>query len=504
MRIIILGAGVGGLSAAHRLADHAEIEVYEAKSLVGGLARTETVDGPESSICNTTSVSWRVYFHFYTYLFSIMKEIISYDGRSVYDHLVPYKNVFIPETNIADELTWYQKFIIAKNVCSSVDRINSLDKYTWYDYLGKDKLSIAPWLGLDRYKASVTSVHIIGLEQELREPYLDNYVLDGPSNVVWFDPWQKYLEQKGVKFYLNTPITRIETVGKRITKVYAGTKEIVGDIFILGLPVEVLAKLCPSLFPTVPLLSQLAYQIQLEFQLHLPNYVSFGDKINSFLLRDNPWGLIVENKTYSWEKSIVEQCETAQWSITVCQADQPGPLLNKPMIDCTEEECHQEILFQMTSNVALMEYLQKKNPSKDLFKDVYWSPVISSYKLPISQNPPDDPKYSNNSNCKKLRPSYLVGENVYLSTAYTDETIDVFSMEAASISGHFVASDILAKDRPVLPPRPYPWLNILRAFDKILFAVGLPDAITVLLVLVLLFLLFIVYMTIKNDISLKR
>ncbi len=82
MEIAIFGAGVGGLTAAHKLATTDipfRITIYEQKPVAGGLVRSE---GPP---CRTREVSWRVYFDFYHYLPSIMHQIPDGEGKTVYD-----------------------------------------------------------------------------------------------------------------------------------------------------------------------------------------------------------------------------------------------------------------------------------------------------------------------------------------------------------------------------------------------------------------------------------
>ena len=60
-------------------------------------------------------------------------------------------------------------------------------------------------------------------------------MLKGPSNEYWFDPWVTHLVGKGVKFFWEIPLTRMEFDGHRITAAFAGDKKIITDIFILAL-----------------------------------------------------------------------------------------------------------------------------------------------------------------------------------------------------------------------------------------------------------------------------
>ena len=46
VRVAIVGSGIAGLSAAHHLADHAEVSLFEADSYFGGHAHTVNVTLP--------------------------------------------------------------------------------------------------------------------------------------------------------------------------------------------------------------------------------------------------------------------------------------------------------------------------------------------------------------------------------------------------------------------------------------------------------------------------
>src|SRR5665647_1039250 len=70
--IVIFGAGVGGLTAAHQLAKNPlnQITIFEKSNEIGGLARS----GRDEQGC-ATEYCWRVFFGFYKNLFDILREI---------------------------------------------------------------------------------------------------------------------------------------------------------------------------------------------------------------------------------------------------------------------------------------------------------------------------------------------------------------------------------------------------------------------------------------------
>lgn len=78
-RVAVIGSGIAGLSAAHFLSAHPNIDVtvYERDTVIGG--RANTVDGAEHCA--------RLFLDDYHVLHEILREIPVGDGRSVYDSL---------------------------------------------------------------------------------------------------------------------------------------------------------------------------------------------------------------------------------------------------------------------------------------------------------------------------------------------------------------------------------------------------------------------------------
>jgi len=489
-RIKIFGAGIGGLTAAHFLADYGNIEVYEMKDIAGGLAKSH---GPK---CNTHEISWRVYFHFYKHIMGIMKNISSSDGKSVFDHLIPYINIFVPDEPFLNLMSVSQIWKIFILLTSGLKRLDDYDHMPWRDYINSDFAEIPQWLGLDRFKGSTTSVHKIGIEQSgIQGQNKIDYVLDGPTNDVWINPWVKNLQKRGVKFYFNSKVKRVIIDHKKnVNRVHMNNGVILqADIYILALPIESIAIVSPELVPNSSLLSKKGHQIQLAFQMHLEKPLSLGykngKKVQSFLLRNSPWSLIVESKTISWGEKYTKDCLT-QWSATVCQSDVPGILTKKTLSESTEKEATIEILAQLESSKDLMTILQRENRNFDgKLRVIKWATMNETYMF----GPPlkvDEPKFSNNATTKIIRPSVYLGPNVYLSTAYTKEALDIFSMEGAAISGKTVAAMILGKDKPVYPERPYPALNILRWTDDFLFMIGAPNIIITIIYLIMFYYIY--------------
>ena len=108
-RVILLGGGVAGMSAAHELIERGfEVVVLERRNGPGGKARSIPViddgagtSGHETADTGVASIQhrlpgehgFRFFPGFYKHVIDTMRRIPSFDGRKVADHLVPTTRV---------------------------------------------------------------------------------------------------------------------------------------------------------------------------------------------------------------------------------------------------------------------------------------------------------------------------------------------------------------------------------------------------------------------------
>src|SRR5260370_32828059 len=108
-RVIVLGGGVAGMSAAHELIERGfEVVVLERRDIAGGKARSLRVidDGDGTSGHQLAGNAagpighrlpgehgFRFFPGFYKHVIDTMRRIPSFDGRTVADHLVPTTRV---------------------------------------------------------------------------------------------------------------------------------------------------------------------------------------------------------------------------------------------------------------------------------------------------------------------------------------------------------------------------------------------------------------------------
>jgi hypothetical protein len=214
-------------------------------------------------------------------------------------------------------------------------------------------------------------------------------------------------------------------------------------------------------------------------------------------------------------KGAASPLALAGWSVAVCTSYVPGIVYGKTFDECTYEERLVEMWAQIENSKQLDEVVRANNPftlaeAKNFI--VHWSPEWVDY--PSGERPP---KFTNNAGGKSLRPSYypspIGAPNLYVATAYVQETIDIFSMEAACIGGQLVAKSITASvgskkgattdkgtesnrgddhssvkdgiDNEFIIPRP-PAFAPLRAIDELSYSMGGPNVGPGLLILLLL------------------
>jgi uncharacterized protein with NAD-binding domain and iron-sulfur cluster len=281
--VAVLGGGVGGLSAAHELAERGfSVEVFEIKAIPGGKARSipvlcgaDTGHGPPGSYPVRQpdrdlrhylpgEHGFRFFPGFYMHLPDTMKRVpFGTAQQSCFDNLVatsrieiaPYgaAPVVIPsrfprslrdlevafaalQANIGLKPGEAEHFAgkIWQIATSCRDRLFSeYEQVSWWEFIGAEQRSPAfqKFLaeGLSRSlvaaQAREASARTVGLVQVqlifgVVEPGgATDRVLNGPTNEVWIEPWLAHLRELGVAYNHPWAVKGIECDGGRITAV---------------------------------------------------------------------------------------------------------------------------------------------------------------------------------------------------------------------------------------------------------------------------------------------
>jgi uncharacterized protein with NAD-binding domain and iron-sulfur cluster len=272
-KVVVLGGGVAGMSAAHELVERGfDVDIYEKKPLyMGGKARS--VDVPGSNELHPDKFlpgehGFRFFPGFYQHITDTMKRIPFTDknGRKnrngVFDNLTDVSRVGILRNgkkpivtivsfpkSLADieagvatlhthdtglqpgEAKFFAKKVWQLMTSCQERRNAEYEKIGWSEYMEADKHSDGYQHllveGLTRtlvaanakYASTKTGGDIfIQLLFNIANPGMHtDRVLNGPTNEVWLKPWEDYLLSKGVRIFKGALIEKITIENNVVT-----------------------------------------------------------------------------------------------------------------------------------------------------------------------------------------------------------------------------------------------------------------------------------------------
>lgn len=295
-KVVILGGGVAGLSAAHELINRGfEVEVYEKNPVYyGGKARSidYTHEGTYTKPLPGEH-GFRFFPGFYKHVTATMKEIpFTENGKTttVYDNLVPTSRIMIARygmppivtpasfpRNLSDielllkdmhgvdsglskeEIEFFAARVWQLMTSCSERFDNDYERIGWWQYTQASRFSYAYQTllveGLTRTlvaaQAEIASTKTGGsiflqLLYCMTDPAVNtDRVLNGPTNDRWLYPWMDYLRSKNVKFTHGVRAIAVN-MNKDNTAIASATIrqkdktefEVTGDYYLMCMPVE--------------------------------------------------------------------------------------------------------------------------------------------------------------------------------------------------------------------------------------------------------------------------
>ena len=356
-KVVIIGGGIAGMSAAHELIKRKfDVEVYEARGVPGGKARSVSV--PDTGTDGRQDLpgehGFRFFPRFYSNLPQTMKETKIGAGKTAYSNLVQatremiarsddrpnlivsarfprsladFKlmlgDVFAPiglseaEEHFAAERLW--------QIATSCDEriANDYERMSWWEYVEADRFSesykalfavgFTRTLVAARARSASTAVGGSVLLQLIYGaatpgPSTDR-LLNGPTNDTWIDPWLARLREQGVRYELNSPVTHVHSADGQIDNVVVdspnGKKEVSGDYFLFAVPIEVMArflessdilKLDPSLETLRELSDDVAWMNGMQLYLKRDIKLDYGHT----MYVDSPWAITTVSQAQFW------------------------------------------------------------------------------------------------------------------------------------------------------------------------------------------------------------
>ncbi len=529
--IVIFGAGIAGLSAAHELAQLGyAVSVYEATDQPGGFFRSSRL----SQNNMPTEYSWHGMGPWYHNTFDLMQHIPLNEKGSIYDLALsrPLDFGIFPDTDKA-------QFYEGLNSIPKMFRMNNWEFVKWSYLMLKtwtsndrskakyDKINAAqawkpfledtayktwrscfgPWVGSDWSKVSLqTTGEFFKKQLTSKPPHLHKadqdgpawtqdagigwLLLKGPSSEYWFNPWVKYLKEKGVKFFWEKAFTKLEFDGTTIVGAFCGEEKIQSEIYILAINPFITADILsetPALERQEELklfksLIQGGPHTQVSFRLAFSEKIKFPRVRTAIVVSDSEFNLTLFAEEQAWDENVdLGKNIKSLWTGTSCISSVPGRIYHKPVKNCTKEEFIEEIKVQFYSCGALDELIKEANDGRGLRDfSIAKIEVWNEWKFSNEGIKPLQPKWVNTTNTQAYLPAQKTPVlNLFLAGAHTNTQAQVWSIEGAVESGRRASKAI--DDRVEVLDQYCPlWIKILSRIDDILYTIKAPQLIDTL------------------------
>ncbi len=527
---IVIGGGIGGLSAAHHLANRSvAVTVLEANDRFGGKARSMPVTDDPASLHGEHG--FRFFPAFYTHVVDTMAEIPDGSG-TVADNLVETESTLIAtadgpgwvaETKTPDSVrSWLEalrpafaedlppedvRFLLERllYLLTACDqrREAELDDISWWEFIDaegrsqefRDRLAYAtqslvalrPQLGSAR---TIGTIYLQLLFGQLDPRRSAERVLNAPTSEAWIDPWTTHLAAHGVDLRPATPARGLTVDGGRITGVeLADGDRLTADEYVLAVPVNVAPSfITPELARVAPELGRIdrldtAWMNGIQFFLSEDVELSRGHQVYA----DAPWALTSISQRQFWSGHDVgnrgpDDVEGVL-SVIASDWDTPGILYGKPARQCTRAEISTEIWEQLKTHLNGPD----TRLSDDTLVDWFLDPSIVETDAESESARTGDvvenrsPLLINTVGSLRNRPpADVTVPNLTIASEYVRTNSDLASMESADEAGRRAANAIC--DRHGIPgPRAQIWdleepavFEPLKQQDRIRYRIGAP------------------------------
>ncbi|HXP85529.1 MAG TPA: FAD-dependent oxidoreductase [Bryobacteraceae bacterium] len=536
-RVIILGGGIGGLSAAQELAERGfDVTIYEASNVFGGKARSISV--PNTGVDGRKDLpgehGFRFFPSFYKHVVDTMKRIpFGPSPGTVFDNLVAATRAHLARagqsalvlsarfprdpgdwvttlralfaTDLAipagETLFFIDRLLILMTSCPE-RRLAEYENLSWWDFLDADNKSVhyrrvlaqGQSRSLVAARAERCSTRTLGyIFLQLISGLIgfgDSFdlVLNGPTNDVWIDPWVAYLKQLGVEMNTGAVLRTLHTDGGQITRVTIEQSgqlaQFESDYYICAVPVEIMAALLTdelkAAAPSVSNLASLqtAWMNGIQFYLDTDIPITHGHSVYV----DSPWALTSVSQKQFWKDFDLEGYGDGRvrgiLSACISEWEAPGMVFGKPASSCTPEEIKTEVWAQIRAHLN-----EEQVAQLDKAQLLYWflDPAIRFSGFRGVTN--SEPLLINTVGSYQYRPeAYTELRNLFLASDYVRTFTDVASMEAANEAARRAVNAILA-DTMSPAPRAEIWpleepdfFKPLLKYDQMRFQMGLPHS----------------------------
>jgi uncharacterized protein with NAD-binding domain and iron-sulfur cluster len=408
-KVIVIGGGVGGLTAAHELVERGfEVHVYEARAAWGGKARSQPVlgTGTDGRKDLPGEHGFRFYPRFYRHVVDMMARTpLAGHGRYVDGNLRacteaavaliddetwsrfrrrnlerPYEvleaiQLFFQELDFdsADLATFGLK--VLQFLSSSEERrLGEYEGISWWEFLNGDgyspkfqrQLSAIPRMlvAMNAKQGSARTNGAISMQLFLdyaTTGVANDRTMGGPTSQMWIDPWTQYLRALGVQLHLGQTCVGLDVAGGRIDGArFASGLVARGDHYVLSVPIDAAHRLMsPQLAAIDPQCARLraadvdamvSWMVGLQFFLYEDVPLVRGHTF----FPDSPWALTAISQPQFWRDTIGlfrrfygDGNVGGVISVDISDWDTVGTHVRKKARDCTPQEVRDEVWWQL-------------------------------------------------------------------------------------------------------------------------------------------------------------
>ncbi|OBA82117.1 polyprenyl synthetase [Mycobacterium sp. 1164966.3] len=532
--VAVLGGGVGGLSAAHELAERGfKVKVYEHRDVFGGKARSMPVPGSGKAgrADLPAEHGFRFFPGFYQHLYDTMRRIPDGQG-TVHDHLDTPKLMMIAQAEGRNEIigpmlppaslddlkltanfiwtigtqigipahemvAFFEQMLTYLTSCQE-RRIGQWERMSWMDFVDAEHRSAA----FKKFIATGMTRTLVAARAEemsartgasilwqlmfctsIPGKHADG-VLTGPTSEMWIDPWVSYLRSRDVELHVRHSIEEIHCDGRRITGVTvrkgAHREKVKADYYVSAMPLERLRLLLtdklieaePRLRPVKDKKLQIRWMNGMMFYLHEDVPLVNGH----ILFIDSAWALTAISQKQFWHGIDFSGLGNGRvggiLSVDISDWCTPGTHNKKPARECSRAEIHDEVWAQIRDHID-KGVLKKKN-------------VVTWFLDPDIQMPNPgkatnaEPLLVNTAGSWANRPDAVTKiPNFFLASDFVQTNTDLATMEGANeaarraVNGILKAANSHAKPCGVWPLWEPPVLAPFRMLDAVRWRLGL-------------------------------
>jgi len=534
--VLVLGAGVAGLTAAQELAERGfDVTLVEAAEILGGKARSIPVPGTGTNGRPDLpgEHGFRFVPGFYRHLPDTMRRIpFAGQANGVEGNLVQATRAQIARTGATDpiilagwpeslgaalsgfgtllttrwglsmrELSVFLRRLLVFATSCEERRLEQWEQVSWWDFTRAAQMSEAYQTllakGMTRSLVAVRaergSARTVGtvavqlLQDMWRTDGTFDRLLCGPTNEVWIEPWLHYLRGLGVQIRPGHRVTGLHMQAGKLHGVdvehQGSVQTLYADDYVCALPVEKLALLVtPAMSAREPLLGTLS-QLELEWMNGIQFYLRRDVPLvhGHTVYPDTPWALTSVSQQQFWRKSLRDYGDGQAHgclSVDISDWKTPGIVYGLPAeVLQSRDQVREEVWAQLKR--ALHDDATAELTDADV---VHWflDPGI------VMPNPSGvtnlEPLLVNTVGSWSLRPEAITRiSNLFLAGDYVRTFTDLATMEAANegarraVNGILSARGSSAGRCPVWQLEEPAWFDSWKRRDEKRFRRGRPN-----------------------------